>query len=344
MPKRRRRSRVPTPVWERERGTIGSRLLGRSRQFYAASGVVLLVVIALGLIGYGFGSDWLADRNRPGSTAVQVGDAKYSVRYYTERLRKRVQELGGAGSQFGQQPELALGPLSEELIEEALLLRFAEEREQTATDDEVKSEIATLLSITADDANFDTRLQEELARTNITEGQYRDMAKAAVLKRKVEDNFKAEVPAIAESIHYRQIIVKEQSEADSIKSQIEGGADFAQIAAEKSLDTSAKENGGDAGWAPRGSLEKSLEDALFALEPGKLTTFSTASNFYVYQVLEKQADRPVEEAQKSLISDNAYQTWLEEKRGTVNVVNHMDLSAGDPDKIEYAVSHVRQSA
>ncbi len=343
MPKRRR-SRVPTPAWERERGTIGSRLLGRSAQFYAAAGVVLLVVAALGLVGFGFASNWIEDRNRPGSTAVQVGETRYSVRYYTERLRKRVQELGGAGSQFGQNPQLALGPLSEELIEEALLLRFAEEQGQTATEDEVKSEIATLLSITADDANFDTRFQEELTRTNITEVQYRDMAKAAVLKRKVQDKFTAEVPANAESVHYRQIIVKEQSEADSIKSQIEGGADFAQIAAEKSLDTSAKENGGDAGWVPRGSLEKSLEDVLFALEPGKLTTFSTASSFYVYQVLEKQADRPVEDAQKSQVSNNAYQAWLEEKRGTVNVVNHMDLSAGDPDKIEYAVSHVRQSA
>ena len=55
--------------------------------------------------------------------------------------------------------------------------------------------------------------------------------------------------------------------------QIQGGADFAQIAAEKSLDTGAKENGGDAGWAPRGSLDTAREDKLFALEPGGLTTF-----------------------------------------------------------------------
>lgn len=345
MPKRRRRYRVPTPVWERDRVALGRiRLGGRSPQFYATLGVIALVVAAIGLLGYGFGSDWIEDRNRPGSTAVRVDDTKYTVRYFTERLRIRIQELGGAGSQFAQSPELAVGLLSEELIEEGLLLRFAGEQAQTATDDEVKAEIATKLSITADDPNFDTRFQEELTRTNITEQQYRDMARATVLRKKVQEKFTAEVPATAEAIHYRQIIVAEQEEADAIKAQIEGGADFAKIAGEKSQDTTAKENGGDAGWAPRGFLESALEEVLFALEPNQLTVYATETNFYVYQVLEKQADRPVEEAQKSTISNNAYQKWLDDKRASVEVVNHMDLQDGDFDKINYAVSRVRQSA
>ena len=343
MPKRRRRSRVPTPAWEPKRGAIGRRLLGRSPQVYTTAGVLLIVIVALGLVAYGFGSNWLEDYNRPGSTAIRVDDINYSVRYYTARLKQQVQELGGAGSQFGQNPEFALGPVSNELIEEALLLRFAEEQGQTATDDEVSAEIATILAVTAGDPNFDTRFHEELARTNITEEQYRDMAKAAILKRKVEEKFTAEMPASAESIHYRQIIVADQSEADAIQAQIEGSADFAQIAGEKSLDTTAKENGGDAGWAPKGSLEKTLEDALFALEVGQTTTFPTESNVYVYQVLEKQADRPLEETEKATISDNTYQRWLEDKRGSAEIVDHMDISEGDLEKIEYAVSRARQS-
>ena len=345
MPKRRRRSRVPVPVWERERGAIGSRVLGRRPQFYATAGVVLMVVVAIGLIVFGFGSDWIEDRNRPGSTAIQVEDTKYSVRYYTERLRRYIQQLGGAGTQFGQNPQFALALVSDELIREAILLRFAEEQGQSATDDEIKTEIATMLTLSGpDDPTFDARFQEELTRTNIPEAQYRDMAKAAVLNRKVQAKFTAEVPAAAESIHYRQIVVGEdQAAADAIKRQIEGGADFAQIAAEKSQDTTAKENGGDAGWAPRGSLETTLEDSLFALEPGQVITFPTQSNVYVYQLLEKQADRPIDEAQKPTLAQTAYQDWLDEKRASVKIVDEMQIQDGDLKKIEYAISRVQQA-
>jgi parvulin-like peptidyl-prolyl isomerase len=343
MPKRRRRSRIPTPVWERERGAIGSQLLSRSPQFYATAGVIALVLTALMIIGFGVGKKWLDDRNRPDSTAVQVDETKYTVRYYTERLRRFIQQVGGASSQIGQNPQFALGAVSDELIEEAVVLRFAEEQGQSVTDDEVKAQIATLLSITADAADFDSRFQEELQRTNITESQYRDMAKAAALKKKLQDKFTSEIPAVAESIHYRQIAVADQPTADAIKKQIEGGADFAQIAAEKSMAPGAKDNGGDAGWAPRGSLDQNLENTLFALQPGQLTTYASQSNIYVYQVLEKQADRPVEDSQKSAISTNAYQKWLDGKRATVKITDDMSLSGGDQKKIQYAVSRVQQA-
>ena len=84
---------------------------------------------------------------------------------------------------------------------------------------------------------------------------------------------------------------------------------------------------------------------MFALQPGQLTTYASQSNFYVYQVVEKQADRPVEDSQKSGISSHAYQKWVDAKRATVKIVDHMSPSGGDTDakKIEYAVSRVRQA-
>jgi foldase protein PrsA len=340
VPKRRRRSPVPTAVWERERGAIGRRVLGGSPKFYATAGVVLIVVVALGLVAYGFGSNWLADRNRPGSTAIQVGDTKYSVRYFSERLRQYIEQIGGAQSQIAQNPQIAMQIVSGEIEEEAILLTFAQEFGITATDDEVKEEIAKMLTLQGpDDPTFDTRFQEELTNTNVSEAQYRERARAAVLRRKVEEKFTAEVPATAESIHYREILLADQAEADATLVQIQSGADFAQVAAEKSLDTGAKENGGDAGWAPRGSLDTALEDKLFALEPGALITHENFGQFFVYQVLEKQADRPVEEAQKTAISDNSYQKWLEGKRASLTIEN--DLSAGDCDgkKVKWALDH-----
>jgi len=297
------------------------------------------------IIGFGVGKKWLDDRNRPDSTAVQVEDTKYSVSYFTERLRMFIQQVGGASSQIGQNPRFALGIVSDGIIEDALVLRFAQETGQTVTDDEVKAQIATLLSIKPDDPDFDKRFQEELQRTKISESQYRDMAKAQALKKKLQEQFVSEVPAAAESIHYRQIAVADQATADAIKKQIEGGTDFAQVAAEKSTAPGAKDNGGDAGWVPRGALDQDVENALFALQPGQLTTHASQSNFYVYQMLEKQVDRPIEASQKDNVASHAYDKWLESKKATVKIVDHMNPNGADPDakKIEYALSRVQQA-
>lgn len=338
MPKRRRRSRVPVPAWERERGTIGRRVGGRSPRFYAMVGVVLIVVVAIGLVAYGFGSNWLDDRNRPGSTAIQVGDTKYSVRYYTERLRIYIEQLGGTSSQVAQNPQIAMQILSEELEEEAILLSSAPELGLAPTDEEIKAELATILTLTGpDDPTFDTRLQEELGKTELTEEQLRDRARSGVLKVKLQEKFTAEVPATAESVHYREILVEDQAEADAVLAQIQGGADFAQVAGERSLDSGAKEDGGDAGWWARGALQATAEETLFALEPGALTTLENSGQFFVYQLLEKEAARPVEETQKATIASNSYQKWLEERRTSVTIKNNVSPGACQGDKVKWVL-------
>jgi parvulin-like peptidyl-prolyl isomerase len=345
VPKRRRRSRVPALAWERERGAIGQTVLGRSPQFYATAAVVALVVAALGLVIYGFGSSWLEDRNRPGSTAIQVGDTKYSVRYYAERLRQYIAQIGGPESEVGQNPQIAMQIVTGELEEEAVLLTFASELGITATDDDVKAEIAKLLTLSGpDDPTFDSRFQEELTKTSITESQYRDRARAAALRAKALEKFTAEVPATAESVHYREILVASQEEADEIVAQVQGGADFAQVAVEKSQDPSAKEDGGDAGWAARGSLPPDREEKVFALEPGGLTTLDNVSQFIVYQLIEKQADRPVEETQKSSIASNSYEKWLEEKRSPLTIDNNVSSTDCDAKKVKWLLDRAAPNA
>ncbi|MDO8614246.1 MAG: peptidylprolyl isomerase [Dehalococcoidia bacterium] len=335
MPKRRK---IPTPVWERDHGAISRPFAGRSPRFFGAVAVVLLIVAALGLIGFGFLSDYIQDRNRPGSAALQIDDSEYTVREFASRLKTFVQQSGGAGSQ-GAQPQVAIPSLVEQLIAETVLLRFASEKEQGATDQEVNEEIAKQLGVTADDPNFQTRVQEELVRNGLAEQQYRDKIKATVLFKKLSDKFTAELPAAAESVHYRQIQVATLVEADALLAQIEAGADFAELASQKSGDGATKDIGGDAGWVPRGFLDKATEDALFALDASHITTFPTETGAFVYQVLEKQADRPLDEDKKSVLSGKAMQEWLKEKRDGLTITNAMDTTSGDADKIKYVVKH-----
>jgi len=341
--KRRRRASVPAPAWERERGAIGRRVGGRSFQFYATVIVVLLLIASLGAVGAGFLIDWRQDQGRPGSAAIRVGDKDFSVRYFTQRLEMFVQESGGVGNAAGM-AQNAFPATSENLINEGIFLTFAGEQGQTTTQDEENAEIAARLSITKDDPNFQTRFQEELVRSGLTEDEYREIARAAVLRRKVAEKFTSELPGVAESINYRQIVVATQAEADDIKTQGEGGADFAAIAKEKSLDTATKDTGGDKGWAPRSFLDVSLEDILFPLEAGKVITEPTSGGVFVYQVVVKEPARPIKDSHKSTLAQRKLLEWITEKRGQVEIVNHMDLTNPDLDKFNYAFERVYQTS
>jgi foldase protein PrsA len=341
VPKKRRRAKIPTPAWERPRGTIGRRLLGRGFQFYGLVVVLLVAGAALGAIGYGVWANQSEKWGRPGSTAIQVEDTRYRLDYFANRLTMYVDQSGGQGV---VQPSSALPAVADLLIQEEIVRRFAGEKDATVTDDEIREEIASRLGITADDESFDVVFQQELLRSELSETDYRQMIEAAVVSDKLREKFLAEVPASADSVHYRQIVVSEQDTADDIKQQIEAGGDFAALAAENSLDPETKDNGGDVSWVPRGVLGTQTEELIFSMEVGEITIIPGPSGVAVIQMLEKDGDHPVEENQKEPLAVRLFADWIEDKKQSLSIVNNMDVRGSfDQGKVQWAIDHAYQS-
>lgn len=334
MAKKKRRDRVPTPTWDQpgDEG-VASRLRGRSPTFYMTGGVLLLVVIAIGIVAYGLIADYVEDQRRPGSVAVRVGEKEYDLRYYTERLRTYVQQNGGLGSAAAQ-PDVALGAVRDQLVEETVVLEFAGEFGVSATEDEVNQEIATRLATQPDSPDFQTRLQDELGRTGISEDQFREQMEAVVLRSKLIDHFVEELPEAEESVHYRQILVETREEAEEIVEEIEGGADAAEIARERSLDTNTSEDGGDAGWAPRGVLATAVEDTLFTMEPGELRVQEVSGSFFVFELLEQDDDRPIDDDRKPALAERRLFEWIQDKQTDLAVEAPVMT---DDDKAAWAI-------
>lgn len=343
MPKKRRRAKIPTPAWERPRGTIGRRLLGRGFQFYGAIVVAVLIAGGVGFVLYGFTADEVEKRGRPGSTAVQVEDTRFRLDYFADRLTMYVDQNGGPGIVL---PSSALPSVSDLLIQEEVVRRFAGELDVTATDDEISEDIASRLGITADDESFDVVFQQELARSGLSETDYRQMVEAAVISDKLRQKFLADVPESAESVHYRQIVVGEPAKADELLAEIEGGADFAALAAEDlNLDVVNKENGGDVGWVPRGVLDASTEELVFALQPGDLSEpIPTARGVLIIEMLEKDDDHPVGDDRKEPLADRLFADWVAEKKQSLSIVNNVDVRGNfDQDKVGWLVNRVYES-
>lgn len=335
MAKRHRQAKIPTPAWERPRGAIGSRVMGRGFQFYGTVVVGLLVLVALGVLAYAFGADELEARRRPGSTAIQVEDTSFRLDYFASRLEMFVAQNGGPGV---VQPEAAVPAVTDILIREEIVRRFAGELDVAATEEEIQAEKANRLGIQPDDETFDTVFEQELLRSGISKQDYLDMIEASVLTNKLREKFQEDVPGSAESVRYRQILVSEQEAASDLVKQIEDGGDFAALAAEDfNLDTANKENGGEVGWVPRGVLDADTEERVFALEPGKVGTIPTNRGVHVIEMLEKDSAHPVEETQIEVLAQRLLNDWFDEKEESLKIVNNLDTSGGDPDKIRWAV-------
>ena len=112
-------------------------------------------------------------------------------------------------------------------------------------------------------------------------------------------------------VRARHILVKDKAEAEAIISELQGGADFAELAKKRSTGPSGP-NGGDLGYFPRGAMVPAFESAAFALEAGSFTQTPVQTQFgwHIILVEEKRiAEAPtIEELapqlRQNLISQN----------------------------------------
>jgi len=83
------------------------------------------------------------------------------------------------------------------------------------------------------------------------------------------DAFVSEFEPVDE-IRASHILVETEEEAKTLKAELDGGADFATLARENSIDPGAA-NGGDLGFFGRGMMVQPFEEAAFALEEGAVS-------------------------------------------------------------------------
>lgn len=116
------------------------------------------------------------------------------------------------------------------------------------------------------------------------------------------------------------ILVKTQAEAQSLESQVKGGANFAALAKKDSLDPSAAQ-GGELGNIPLSSssgLPTNFLNVMSGLQAGQYGIADTPSGYYVIgvQKVTPPAQQPFSSVQSSIAStllnnvkNQAFQTW-----------------------------------
>lgn len=165
-------------------------------------------------------------------------------------------------------PQVLEEALVQRLVDEELLRREAERR-GLADDPEVKAELerarATILRAI---------LMERIVREATTEEKLR-----AAYGERVKD------PAAKRSeAKLRHILVQSEDEARAVIAELEHGADFAELAKQRSTGPSAAQ-GGDLGWVAEDRLVPEFARAAFALEPGSFTKEPVQTRFGWHVIL-----------------------------------------------------------
>lgn len=109
-------------------------------------------------------------------------------------------------------------------------------------------------------------------------------------KEKLVDKIKASEPEIEAYIakHPELDPAKARGQAEEILKRARGGEDFANLAAEFSIDPGSKTKGGDLGWFGHGQMIKPFEDAAFALQPGQISdVVETDFGYHIIKVEER---------------------------------------------------------
>lgn len=132
----------------------------------------------------------------------------------------------------------------------------------------------------------------------------------------MRDSIIADVPAVVEQVHLRQILTYNEAEATYALAQLNNGADFDELAALYDPITS-----GELGWIPRGYLlNTNAEDAIFALQAGSYTeVIATDAGFHIFKVLER-ADHPLTPDALLTVQEQAVQDWVTDQRASSDIV------------------------
>lgn len=152
-----------------------------------------------------------------------------------------------------------------------------------------------------------------------------------LLKDKVEDNLKLDIPRETDMVWARHILVETPEEAQAVIDRLNAGEEWGDLVTELSKDTGTVEKGGDLGWFAEGTMVQAFNDAAFAQEVGTISEEPVVTDYgaHVIQVIGHEV-HPYTSTEYSNAVDQAYYQWLEKYSEEVGVDSTYEVDKYTP--------------
>lgn len=307
------KSRQVQRAQQRSRATHHPADSERTNRLLIVGGIVAVIVIALGVIGFG----WYQTQIRPlAKTVLTVGDSKFNLAHLERRMKLELKENPFYTSEAAlrQLPDIVY----ERLVDEGKLLKAGPELATiTLTEEDLKAKVRSRGSL-ADDVDatvFTAEFRRQVGESGLKENEYRQMLQAEIMRDKVRGFFIYTSPTEAEQIRARWIVVDNQAQADEALQRLAAGEGFVEVGRDVSLDVPRVEQGeAEEDWFPRGALgNDTLEGFLFdEANPGDQSGIViTGDLFYIAELLDREESRGLSDVQRGNVGEREMQKWLD---------------------------------
>ena len=227
-----------------------------------------LVALAL-LAAMAPGAAPAADERKGDVLAIVNGEEidRADVMMARNRLPAQIREL----------PEEQILPILINVVIDSRLIADQARKENIAEEPEVKAQMQVVQDMVLEQTLLTRRLQDKITEEALRE-RYEAMIKDEEARKQV---------------HAQHILVAERSEAEEVIRKLNEGANFNELAKEKSTDPAA-EAGGDLGYFSRGDMIPAFSDVAFSLEPGTYsrTPVQTEFGWHVIKVEDRRVVNP----------------------------------------------------
>ncbi|WP_260631515.1 peptidylprolyl isomerase [Neobacillus niacini] len=236
----------------------------------------------------------------------------------------------------------------EQLIADKIVAAEAKKEKISITDEDLDKEVEQLKQSYGGEEVFN----QVLASNNTTVDVLKDELKNYLTMRKlIEPQIEISDEEIktyfdenkdslgeAEQVKASHILVEDEAVAKEVKQKLTDGADFAELAKEYSTDEGSKENGGELGFFPRGTMVTEFDDAAFSLPINEIS--DPVKSDYGYHIIKVEEKKEAKEAnfedskatiKETLIDqklETEYSTWLEEMKKDYDIENSLESVVG----------------
>jgi peptidyl-prolyl cis-trans isomerase C len=220
------------------------------------------------------------------------------------------------------------------LIRTRLLEQGADELGVEVGDDDVEAQRAEIVDEVGGEEAFDQLVEQQGLSEDEVDNQIRELA----LQEALTDELVAELEVSDEELEAfyeenygtasaRHILLETEDEAEDVLDELDDGADFGELAEERSTDPSAAENQGDLGEFERGDMVEEFSAAVFDAEEGEIVgPVESDFGFHVIEVQELDEGPPLDEVEDDIRAQlleadraGAIQSYLEERTGEATV-------------------------
>lgn len=256
------------------------------------------------------------------SVVATVGDEKITLLDVDKQLASYIEQIKSQYkvddiSKSKEASEVLVNyrkSILDSLITQSVYLKKAEELKLVPSDEELNKEVEAKLKNLKELYGDDSKYQEALKNENLTEDELKEELKKSVIVEKVQDHILKDVKVTDEDIkkYYEDnkktaytkksgadmyhILVADEATAKKIKSELDGGAKFSDLAKKYGTD-GTKDNGGSLGYVEyeADNMDKDFLAGAKKLKEGEISNpVKTQFGYHIIMVKNVQADGYVE--------------------------------------------------